>query len=98
MEDRKPGITVTYDYVFEQPKQFSIPAEMWDDVDDVLFRQLLGTLAPPLQDLLFDLEVGKKSSADYHRPVGLSDHDFVRGVLKRAATHLEANGEDDSAD
>ena len=64
-KDRKPGIIVTYDYVFEQLKQFSIPAEVWDDVHDELFHQPFGTLALPLQELLFDLEIGKKSSADY---------------------------------
>lgn len=53
-----------------------------------------GTLAPPLQELLFDLEVGKKSSVDYLRPNGMSDHDFVRGAVKQATTDLEAKGED----
>lgn len=94
MEDRKPGIIATYDYVFEQLKQFSIPAEVWDDVHDQLFHQPFGTLALPLQQLLFDLEVGKKSSADYPRPNGMSDHDFVRSVLKQALTDLEAKSED----
>ena len=94
MEDRKPGIIVTYDYVFEQLKQFSIPAEVWDDVHHELFHQPFGKLALPFQELLFDLEVGKKSSADYLRPNGMSDHDFVRGVLKQATTDLEAKGED----
>jgi hypothetical protein len=94
MEDREPGTIETLDYVFEHLKQFGIPAGVWDDVHDELFQPPFGTLAQPLQELFFELEVGKKSSGDYPRPDGTSDHDFVRVVLKQAAMDFDAQGED----
>jgi hypothetical protein len=51
---------------------------------DELFHEPFGTLTQPFQELLFELEVGKKSQADYPRADGVPDHDFVRGILQRA--------------
>lgn len=38
--------------------------------------------------------MGQKRPADFVRPLGVSDHDFVRLILKQAAAAFEAKGAD----
>lgn len=59
-----------------------------------IFHEPFGTLSLPFQELLFEFEVGQMGLADYPRPYGVSDHDFVRGILKQAVAAFESKGGD----
>jgi len=92
MDDQKRGTIESYEDVYEPLKQFDVPARVWDDVLDEIFHEPFGTLAQPFQELLFELEVRNKAQADYPRPDGISDHDFVRVILRQAVAVFEAKG------
>jgi hypothetical protein len=96
MDERKQGTIESYEPYFEPLKQFGVLLSVWDQVLEEMFHQPFGTLALPFQELVFELEVGKKGLADYPRPDGISDHDFVRGVLEQAVAAFDAKGADNA--
>jgi hypothetical protein len=63
-DERKRGTVETYVEVYEPLKQLGVPASVWDEILEDVFHEPFGTLAPPFQELLFELEIGK---ADYPR-------------------------------
>jgi hypothetical protein len=91
MGGHKQGTVEAYPGVYEPLKQLGVPAAVWDEVLGEIFHEPFGTLAPPFQELLFELEIGK---ADYPRPAGISDHDYVRNILKDTVAVFEAKGAD----
>ena len=95
MEDRKQRGTVEmYEEVYEPLKQLGVPASVWDEVHDEMFHEPFGKLAAPFQELLFELEVGRKGQADYPRSGDISDHEYVRFILKQAVAAFENKGAD----
>jgi len=94
MADREQGTVESYPDVYEALKQFGMPARVWDEVLDEIFHEPFGTLAPAFQELLFELEVGRKTGADYPRPDGVGDHDFVRCILTQVVAAFEGKGAD----
>ena len=91
MDERKRGTVEMYPEVYEPLKQLGVPASVWDEVLQEIFNEPLGRLAPPFQELLFELEIGK---ANCPRPDGINDHDYVRSILTKAVAAFEAKGAD----
>src|ERR1700744_460538 len=91
MDERKRGTVETYPEVYEPLKQLGVPASVWDEVLQEMFDEPFGRLALPFQELLFELEIGK---ADYPRPYGINDHDYVRSILTKAVAAFETKGTD----
>jgi hypothetical protein len=94
MTNRKQGTVESYEHVYEPLRSLGVPARVWDEVLDEVFHEPFGVLALPLQELLFELEVGEKARADYPRADGISDHDFVLSILQRAKAEFESKGAD----
>ena len=91
MDERKRGTVEMYPEVYEPLKQLGVPASVWDEVLQEIFNEPFGKLATPFQELLFELEMGK---ADYPRPDGINDHDYVRSIMTWAVAAFEAKGTD----
>jgi hypothetical protein len=89
---KKQGTVETYAEVYEPLRALGVPAPVWDEVLEEIFAAPFGELPVPFQELLFELEVGKKASSDYLRSEGVSDHDYVRGILEQAETETKAKG------
>jgi hypothetical protein len=91
-ENIKRGTVETYAEVYEPLKQLGVSPSVWDEVLSEIFAAPFGELPVPFQELLFELEVGKKTPSDYPRTEGASDHDYVRGILRRAEAESKAKG------
>jgi hypothetical protein len=91
MDERQPGTVEMYPEVYEPLKQLGVSASAWDEVLQEIFNEPFGTLAPPFQELLFELEIG---TADYPRSDGISDHDYVRSILTKVVAAFKAKGAD----
>ena len=91
MDERKRGTVEMYPEVYEPLKQLGVPASVWDEVLQEIFNEPFGTLASPFQELLFEFEIGK---ADYPRPDGINDHDYVRSILTKAVAAFKGKGAD----
>ena len=89
-------------FVYDQVKSLGVSAGVWDDVLDELFDEPYGNIAGPFGFLLADLngKIGPQR-LDYTRPQGMSDHDYVRSLLKQSIEELSDHPElpdDDGSD
>ena len=89
-------------FVYDQLKLLGVGASVWDDVLDELFDEPFGNIPGPFGFLLADLN-GKigPPRLDYSRPGSISDHDYVRKLLRQSIEELSGDPElpdDDGSD
>jgi hypothetical protein len=89
-------------FIYDQLKSLGVSAGVWDDVLDELFDEPFGNISGPFGFLLADLngKIGPQR-LDYCRPQGISDHDYVRKLLRQAVEELSDHPElpdDDGSD
>jgi hypothetical protein len=88
--------------IYDQLRSLGVNASVWDDVLDELFDEPFGNIPGPFGFLLADLngKIGPQR-LDYSRPEGISDHDYVRKLLRQSIEELAGNQElpdDDGSD
>lgn len=101
-EDMDDRTVSSNPFVYDQIKNLGVSANVWDDVLDDLFDEPYGNIAGPLGFILADFngKIGPQR-LDYTRPQGVSDHDYVRGLLKQSIEELSDHPElpdDDGSD
>jgi len=81
-------------FIYDQLKTLGVSAGVWDDVLDELFDEPFGKIPDPFGFLLADLngKIGLQR-LDYSRPGGISDHDYVRKLLRQSIEELSGNPE-----
>jgi hypothetical protein len=89
-------------FIYDQLKPLGVSASVWDDVLDELFDEPFGNIPGPFGFLLDDLngKIGPRR-LDYSRPEGISDHGYVRKLLKQSIDELSGDPElpdDDGSD
>jgi hypothetical protein len=89
-------------FVYGQLKLLEVSASVWDDVLDELFDEPFGNIPGPFGFLLADLngKVGPQR-LDYSRPGRVSDHDYVRSLLRQSTEELSSDPQlpnDDGSD
>jgi hypothetical protein len=89
-------------FVYDQLKTLGVSASVWDDVLDEVFDEPFGNIPGPVGFLLDDLngKIGPQR-LDYSRHEGISDHDYVRKLLRQAIEELSDHPElpdDDGSD
>ena len=93
MVGKQIGIVEAYTEVYEPLKQFGVPARVWDAALDEMFDMKSLQFPWEFQELVFDLEVGKKAAKDFLRAEGMSDQDYVCSILKLAVADSRSKGE-----
>jgi hypothetical protein len=78
-------------FVYDQLKGLGVSARVWDDVLDELFDEPFGNIPGPFGFVLADLseEIGPQR-LDYSRPESISDHDYVRNLLRQSIEELSS--------
>jgi len=89
-------------FLYDQLKSLGVSAGVWDDVLDELFDESYGNIPGPFGFLVDDLngKIGPRR-LDYSRPGGISDHHYVRKLLRQAIEELSDHPElldDDGSD
>ncbi|MGA3010502.1 MAG: hypothetical protein ABSD72_09595 [Terracidiphilus sp.] len=89
-------------FLYDQLKSLGMSADVWDDVLDELFNEPFGNISGPFGFLVDDLneKIGPQR-LDYSRPAGISDHEYVRKLLRQAIEELSDHPElpdDDGSD
>ena len=75
--------------LYDDLKGLGVSASVWDDVLDELFDEPFGNIPGPFVFLLDDLngKIGPQRF-DYSRPEGISDHDYVRNLLRQVIEYF----------
>ena len=82
-------------YLYGQLKSLGVSANVWDDVLDEIFDEPPGNIPSPFGLVCHDLASNRGPKwLDYSRPEGISDHDYVRGILRQAIAE-ENSGDPD---
>jgi hypothetical protein len=89
-------------FIYDQLKLLGVSASIWDDVLNELFDEPFGNIPGPFGFLLADLngKIGPRR-LDYSRPEGISDHDYVRELLRHSVEELSGDPklrDDDGSD
>ncbi len=89
-------------FIYDQPKTLGVSADVWYDVLDEFFDEPFGNIPGPFGFLLDDLngKIGPQR-LDYFRPGGISDHDYLRTLLRQSIDELSSDPElpdDDGSD
>ena len=89
-------------FIYDQLNGLGVGASVWDDVLDEFFEEPFGNIPGPFGFLLDDLneKIGPRR-VDYSRPGGISDHEFVRRLLRQSIEELSGDPElpdDDGSD
>jgi len=89
-------------FIYDQLKGLGVSASVWDDVLDELFDEPFGNIPGPFGFLLADLngKIGPQR-LDYSRPEAISDHDYVRNLLRQSIEELSSDPQlpnDDGSD
>ena len=89
-------------FIYDKLKGLGVSASVWDDVLDELFDEPFGNISGPFGFLLADLngKIGPQR-LDYSRPEAISDHEYVRNLLRQSVEELSSDPElpdDDGSD
>lgn len=89
-------------FIYDQLKGLGVSASVWDDVLDELFDEPFGNIPGPFGFLLLDFngKIGHQR-LDYSRPEAISDHEYVRNLLRQSIEELTSDPQlpnDDGSD
>jgi len=89
-EEQKIGTVEKYETVYAPLRQFGIPARVWDEVLDEMFDLPVGQVPGPLQMVHSSAKTEIATLLDmFPRKEGVSDHDYVRGIMEDANAYWQ---------